>query len=182
MSAKKNNLNKPKPREKRAARRPLPQIMRDIEKNAPKTPVGRPTDYMSEIGPRVIAIMAEGYSLTAAAGALGYARQTFYDWMDRHPEFLDSVMRGKSARVFRLEADLMYPSAPHVVTARRFALVNAAGKGGRDGDTWRDKLEFKRDDAEGSALSRLAAALLGTAAKVDESNRCADPARHERLV
>ncbi len=87
---------------------------------------GRPTDYTPEIGNVVYRLMSEGLSLTAAAGAMGIARATVHNWMKRYPELLDSVERGRAARVYKLETDMLGTDEVHVVHARRFALVNAA--------------------------------------------------------
>lgn len=39
--------------------------------------------------------MGQGYSKEAFAGKIGVAKQTIYNWMDQHPEFLDSVKKAE---------------------------------------------------------------------------------------
>ena len=39
--------------------------------------------------------MSQGYSKEACMGHLGIAKQTFYNWMESHSEFLDAVKEGE---------------------------------------------------------------------------------------
>jgi transposase-like protein len=100
---------------------------------------GRPTDYTPELGEQLIAIMRQGYSITAAAAQLGFHRDTIYEWASVHPEFSDALKQGRGLRVFKLETDLLSAPDGPTVTARIFALKNAAP------DEWRDRHEVKAD-------------------------------------
>lgn len=87
---------------------------------------GRPTDYRAEYGGEIIALMATGLSLTAAAADLGFGRSTVYQWIDRHPEFADAVNLGRAKRMLVLERQILNQELPGpAVTARIFALKNA---------------------------------------------------------
>jgi hypothetical protein len=79
--------------------------------------------------------MGQGYSLTAFAGEIGHAWSTLHLWMQEHPEFSDAVKRGQAARTKCLEFGLLSADQGPRVTARIFALKNAAP------DEWRDKTE-----------------------------------------
>lgn len=57
-------------------------------------PAGRPTDYKPEYCEKLIEHMAEGLSFEAFAGAVNASKQTIYDWVDKHPEFLDAKRHG----------------------------------------------------------------------------------------
>lgn len=48
---------------------------------------GRPTKYTETLGEEIIRWMADGYSLTAAAGKIGVSRQTVYAWAKEKPDF-----------------------------------------------------------------------------------------------
>jgi len=58
---------------------------------------GRPTDYDASYCDAVIAAGAEGKSVTWIAHSLGVVKQTLFNWMDKHPEFLDAMTRAKQA-------------------------------------------------------------------------------------
>lgn len=86
---------------------------------------GRPSSYHAGRCNEIIAIMREGYSITAAAGSMGVNRDTIYHWVRVHAEFSDALQLAKGLRVFKLEVDLL--AAEDAVTVRRCiaALKNA---------------------------------------------------------
>ncbi|WP_316205761.1 hypothetical protein [Bradyrhizobium sp. SZCCHNS1012] len=137
--------------------RALPDVLRQIVENPEKAKIGRPTDYTPEVGNQVIALMASGLSLTAAAGAIGVARATIHNWMKQYPEFLDSVERGKAKRVYTLETQMLDSDEAAVINARKFALVNAAP------EEWREKQTVDVDVPTDSPIRTLANQLMGTA-------------------
>tara|TARA_R110000796_G_scaffold69627_2_gene158584 strand:- start:559 stop:927 length:369 start_codon:yes stop_codon:yes gene_type:complete len=56
--------------------------------------VGRPTKYTEELGEQVIDLMYEGFSIVEVCHELRISKQTFYNWCESHPEFLDSKEKG----------------------------------------------------------------------------------------
>ena len=98
---------------------------------------GRPSKYKPEMCDEVLPFMAQGYSTTALAGHLGVSRQTLYDWMDAHPEFLDAVKEGQAASAIWWENCLRANAEKGEgnATAAIFGLKNRAA------DDWRDKRE-----------------------------------------
>jgi len=54
---------------------------------------GRPTDYDPSICDRLPEWGSQGKSIAWMAAELGQAKQTLYDWMKVHPEFLDAINR-----------------------------------------------------------------------------------------
>jgi len=54
----------------------------------------RPTKYTKELGEKVIEYMYEGMSIEEVCYELKICKQTFYNWCDTHPEFLDSKKKG----------------------------------------------------------------------------------------
>ncbi|WP_210302535.1 helix-turn-helix domain-containing protein [Bradyrhizobium diazoefficiens] len=132
-------------------------MLRQIVENPTAAKVGRPTDYTPEVGNQVIALMASGLSLTAAAGALGVARSTIHRWIEQHQEFSDSVAIGKAKRVYTLETQMLDSDESAVINARRFALVNAAP------EEWREKQAVDLDVPTDSPIRMLANQLMGTA-------------------
>lgn len=97
--------------------------------------MARPTDFTPELGDRILALMAEGLSLAAAAAECDIHRQRVYEWEDRHPEFADTVKLARSKRQLFLERRLLAAEEGPKVTSTIFALKNAG-----QGD-WRDKVE-----------------------------------------
>lgn len=59
-------------------------------------PAGRPTKYDPAYCERVIELMAEGRSKTAAAGVLGVCRDTLHEWANKHEEFSDAIKRAEA--------------------------------------------------------------------------------------
>ena len=88
--------------------------------------VGRPPKYHPSFGPRIVAHMSKGFSLTAAAAKCDIHRQTVYDWENKHPEFSDAIKLGRDKRAAFLEIGLIGAPDGPTVTSRIFALKNAA--------------------------------------------------------
>lgn len=97
---------------------------------------GRPTDYKPPMGEEILSLMAGGLSLAAAAAELGIHRQRVYEWMERHPEFADTVKLAQAKRQLFLERRLLSADAGPVVTSTIFALKNAGP------EDWREKQEI----------------------------------------
>ena len=54
---------------------------------------GRPTDYRPEMCANVVALGAEGKSLTQIACALDISRETMYRWIEEIPAFSDAISK-----------------------------------------------------------------------------------------
>ena len=116
-----------------------------------------PADYTPDACTIVVALMATGLSLTAAAGAMGVSGATIDAWIKQHDEFREAVSRGKTARVLVHEIQMLDSEKTAVVSARRFSLVNAAP------DEWREKQGADPDTSEESPIRQLVKQLEGTA-------------------
>lgn len=103
----------------------------------PKNPGGRPTTFQEEYGEKILALMASGLSLAAAAAELDIHRQRVYDWVKEHPDFDELVKLAKSKRQLFLERRLLAAEQSPVVVSTIFALKNAG-----QGD-WNDKTEHE---------------------------------------
>lgn len=95
---------------------------------------GRPTKYARTFCEGVIDYMGLGFSLTAYAGEIGVARSTINEWMAAHPEFSEAVKIGQAKRTAILERGLLDGDSGPRVTARIFALKNAAP------EEWKEKI------------------------------------------
>lgn len=98
---------------------------------------GRPTDFTPTLGEEILSLMASGLSLAASAAELGVHRQRVYEWMDRHPEFADTVKLAQAKRQLFLERRLLSADAGPVVTSTIFALKNAGP------EDWRERKEVE---------------------------------------
>jgi hypothetical protein len=94
--------------------------------------VGRPTDYRPEFCARVVACMAQGYSLTAFAGEIGHHKAAVYRWLEQFPEFSEAVERGRAARLKAWEKRLMDADKGAQAATSIFALKNS------DPEEWRE--------------------------------------------
>ena len=99
--------------------------------------IGRPTDYRPQFGNEILNLMAAGLSLAASAAELGFHRQRVYEWMERHPDFADTVKLAQVKRQLFLERRLLSAEIGPVVTSTIFALKNAGP------EDWRDKQEHE---------------------------------------
>jgi hypothetical protein len=90
-------------------------------------------------------------SLTAFAGGIGVARSTINEWINNHPEFSEAVKQHQAARTRYLEESMLSAEQGPRVTARIFALKNAAP------DEWKDKTEVQHTVDEALAARLLAA-------------------------
>lgn len=52
---------------------------------------GRPTRYTEEIVKSLVKSFEDGSTITEACHVAGISRQSFYDWMRDHKEFLDRI-------------------------------------------------------------------------------------------
>lgn len=101
-------------------------------------PIGRPPKYNPSFAPRIVARMAEGYSLTAAAANCDIHRDTVYEWESKYPAFSDAIKLGRAKRAAFLEIGLIGAPDGPTVTSRIFALKNAAPH------EFREKIEVQR--------------------------------------
>lgn len=98
---------------------------------------GRPTDFKKQYGEEILSLMAQGLSLAASAADLGFHRQRVYEWMEKHPEFADTVKLAQVKRQLFLERRLLSAEVGPVVTSTIFALKNAGP------EDWREKVEHE---------------------------------------
>lgn len=99
---------------------------------------GRPTDFKPAYGEEILSLMQSGLSLAASAAELGIHRQRVYEWLDKHPEFADTIRLAQAKRQLFLERRLLSADAGPVVTSTIFALKNAGP------EDWRDKQEIEQ--------------------------------------
>jgi hypothetical protein len=112
-----------------------------------KRPVGRPSKYSPAYCDEIIAAGEQGLSLTAAAGIIGVDRSTIDYWRDEFSEFSLACKKAQAKRTLFLEKGMINPAATGpMVTARRFALANAAP------EEWREKVTQEHTGPGGEAL------------------------------
>lgn len=101
-------------------------------------PAGRPTLYRETYCDAVVDCGSRGFSLTAFAGEIGVDRSTIDEWRSTYPEFSLACKKAQAKRTMFLEAGMLANDATGpMVTARRFALANAAP------DEWREKQQVE---------------------------------------
>jgi hypothetical protein len=108
--------------------------------------VGAPTKYKPAIGNEIINLMAEGLSITASAAALGFHRDTIYEWEKVHPDFSDSIKVARGKRTLFLERRLLGAVDGPIVTSSIFALKNACP------DEWLEKQSVEHTGSGGGPL------------------------------
>jgi len=123
--------------------------------------MARPTDFTPELGERILAFMAEGLSLAAAAAECDIHRQRVYEWEERHPEFADTVKLARVKRQAFLERRLLKAVDGPVVTSSIFALKNAGP------DDWRDKREVEHSGGVETTTKDQRDAAVAAATRAD---------------
>ena len=108
---------------------------------------GRPTIYDPGLGERIVALMANGLSLAAAAAECDVHRRRVYDWEEKHPDFAELVALARVKRQAFLEKRLLSAEAGPIVTSTIFALKNAAAA------DWRDKQEIEHSGGTNNTVS-----------------------------
>lgn len=110
--------------------------------------VGRPSKYSPAYCNEVIECGAQGLSLTAFAGEIGVDRDTITEWNKVYPEFSLACKVAQSKRTNFLERGMLREDATGpMVTARRFALANAAPH------EWREKQDIGFTDKDGNDVT-----------------------------
>lgn len=122
---------------------------------------GRPTDFTPTLGEEILSLMASGLSLAASAAEIGIHRQRVYEWMDRHPEFADTVKLAQAKRQLFLERRLLAADAGPVVTSTIFALKNAGP------EDWRDKREVEHSGGIETTTKEQRDAAVAAATRAD---------------
>lgn len=122
---------------------------------------GRPTDFTPTLGEEILSLMASGLSLAASAAELGIHRQRVYEWMDRHPQFADTVKLAQAKRQLFLERRLLTADAGPVVTSTIFALKNAGP------EDWRDKREVEHSGGIETTTKEQRDAAVAAATRAD---------------
>lgn len=122
---------------------------------------GRPTIFTPDLGERILALMAEGLSLAAAAAECDVHRQRVYDWETQHPEFAECVALARSKRQAFLERRLLKAAEGPIVTSTIFALKNAG-----QGD-WREKQEVEHSGGIETSTKEQRDAAVAAAARAN---------------
>ena len=124
------------------------------ETQTDRNPVGRPSTYKPAYCDEVISICSQGLSLTGFAGTIGIARSTVGDWCKEHPEFALACRKALAKRALYLEIGMIDPAATGpMVTARRFALVNATMKD--EPSDWVEKTEMQTTINKGAGWDEI---------------------------
>ena len=108
-------------------------------------PAGRPSSYDPGYCDAVVEFGREGLSLTGFAVKLGVSKQTVYNWMDEHPEFMDAIEKARAAAQEWWEAALRTQTMTGKgnATAAIFAMKNQFP------DDYRDRREVDIDGKVG---------------------------------
>lgn len=68
---------------------------------------GRPIKYEPWMAEKMEEELAKGFSIRACAPDIGVHRDTIYDWIEKYPDFSDSIKRGVDKGLKRLENRLL---------------------------------------------------------------------------
>jgi hypothetical protein len=112
-------------------------------------PGGRPTKYQPEYCEEVLEAARGGYSLTAFAGMLEVDRGTLNEWMSVHPEFSKACKTHGAVRTQALEHGLLNTDIGARITARIFALKNAAP------EEWQDRRQHEHSGPNGRPIETI---------------------------
>lgn len=115
-----------------------------------KKEMGRPTSYKEEYCIRVIELMREGASKAEVCLELDCSFQTFLNWQQANPDFLESVKRGLHLSKGKWEQMGRKAAFGNVegfnATAWIFNMKNRFGKMDCFDERWSDKQEIETKD------------------------------------
>jgi hypothetical protein len=66
-----------------------------------------------------VRLLANGHTLTGAAGALGVARSTVQRWIKRHPDLAEEIDRANARSVYLIEKILLQTSSNAAIKVAR---------------------------------------------------------------
>jgi len=78
-----------------------------MPRKKPQPVMGRPTLYDPAINTKIEDWMAQGYSLESAAIKEGIGPRTVFEWIKKHPDFQQSVEKGRARSSAWWEAKLL---------------------------------------------------------------------------
>lgn len=122
--------------------------------------MARPTKYKPEYCDAVVEHMSDGASLTSFAAEIDVARSTINEWIDNHPEFSESVKRGKAKCAAWWEA----LGRNNAMTGDGNATLVIFGLKNMGAEDWRDKQEFDHTSSDKSMSPQLDASKLSDTA------------------
>lgn len=115
---------------------------------------GRPSIYDPAYCEQAIAVLADGFSMTALAGEIGVARSTVYEWVEHHQDFSDAIKIGQAKAVLWWEK----ANRNLAITGEGNATACIFGLKNRAADEWRDKIETQHSGE--LAISKLETVIV----------------------
>ena len=91
----------------------------------------------------------DGLTDDQIAHNIGISRATYYDWKNKHPDFLDALKRSKEVADYEVESALFKKAKMGDTTAQIFWLKN------RRPEKWRDKTDMTVTPSNGVLESLL---------------------------
>ena len=127
---------------------------------------GRPTKYKQAYCDEIIELAKGGASLLECALEIGVCKQTFFNWGDEQPEFLDAITRAKAyrqiwwERIHRKCSETGEGNASSI----QFGLKNIAPH------DYADKLDLNHGGQDGNPMKTInRIELVGVCAKDDDA-------------
>lgn len=76
------------------------------DESTDRSNAGRPTDYGPEVVNKLSAAIQRSMSITEACHYAGISRETYYNWLEKYPEFVDKMELAKTY-LFRKSKDII---------------------------------------------------------------------------
>ncbi len=102
---------------------------------------GRPTAYKPEFKDQAFRLSLLGLTDPEMAKIFGVCEATFHNWKNAHPDFLESVLRGKEEADSKVVESLYNTALSGNTHAQTFWLKN------RQARQWREKTEIDHTSA-----------------------------------
>lgn len=116
--------------------------------------MGRPTKYTPEIEKKICDALADGCTRKAAYGCAGISQPTFLEWLEKYPDFFNSITRAEADAEARF-TKAIYKAATSYNSDWRAA---ESWLKRRRRDEWGDNLSLAKDSDDD--LLREAKAIL----------------------
>ncbi|MDR0754552.1 MAG: hypothetical protein LBF04_04105 [Prevotellaceae bacterium] len=121
-------------------------MAKKITKKKQTKKVGRPTDYAPEYAEQVFRLCLLGLIDREIAAFFEIAESTLNNWKLEHPEFLESIKKGKVQADANVAASLYKQAIKGNTVAQIFVLKN------RHPDKWREKHTQVIENPDGTSV------------------------------
>lgn len=127
---------------------------------------GRPSKYSAQLTRSICKLVEQGDAAEVAAGVRGVSRSTFYEWLERKPEFRTAIARARDVFESRTRGKIMRGDGQGIGFGPAKAALEVLSR--RVPARWSQRIKHELDESNRLLLETL-------------RNVCNDPAVFDRV-